>query len=73
VFLSDAKLVRGIINSDYSRSETMHPLASCLMLRFVGDKGKQGCHFHVIVASSWGNVMYLRRHDCMSSWNMYEN
>lgn len=48
----DAKLIRGIINSDYPRSETMCLLASHLMLKFIGSGSMQGCHFHVIVASS---------------------
>lgn len=48
----DAKLIRGIISSDYPRSETMCPLASHFMLKFRGSRSMHGCHFHVTVASS---------------------
>lgn len=67
----DAKLIRGIINSDYPRSETMCPRASHLMLKFIENRSMQGCHYHVIVASSGGNVMHPRRHDCV--WSLYAN
>lgn len=66
----DAKFIREIISSDYPRSETMCPLASHFMLKFIGSRSMQGCHFHVIVASSGECHASLKGRLCL---DLYEN